>query len=257
MGAVSNVVLAALKATAGVAASSPAMIADSAHSLSDLLSDAVSLWALRAARVPADEDHPYGHGKFEAVGSACVGSLLLVAGGGIGVHAVQAALSVSEPVGSLSAQLGAAGVAVLSVGVKETLFRQTLSVGKEVRSSTIVANAWHHRSDALSSIVALAGLVGSIGGVSFLDPLAGVVVSAMIVKEGASVSRRALRELTDSQVDEALLVSVEAAARTIGEVAHLSHLRGRVLGPHLLIDLRISVDPSMSASVAQQVSAMT
>ena len=189
-GALSNVGLAALKGAASVVSNSPAMMADAVHTLSDLLSDAVSLWALQAARVPADEDHPYGHGKFEAVGSACVGGLLLVAGGGIGVHAVQTALAVSEPLGSFAGQACAACVAVLSVGVKETLFQLTRQVGQQVRSSTVMANAWHHRSDALSSVVALAGLVGSMGGVSFLDPLAGVVVSGMIVKEGFAVSRR-------------------------------------------------------------------
>jgi cation diffusion facilitator family transporter len=231
------------------------MIADAAHSLSDLLSDAVSLWALRAARAPADADHPYGHGKFEAVGSACVGVLLLAAGGGIGVHAATVALTTTaaEPLATAAAQLGAAGVAVLSLVVKETLFRLTHRVGEEVRSSTLIANAWHHRSDALSSVVALAGLVGSIGGLPFVDPLAGVLVAGMIMKEGAAVSQRALRELTDTQVDEELLASVVAAARTVDDVQQLTNVRGRVLGPHLLVDMRIAVEPSMSVSIAHQV----
>lgn len=165
-GAGANVGMAVLKGGAGVAASSPAMIADAVHSLSDLVSDAVSLWTLQVARKPADADHPYGHGKFEAVGSACVGGLLVLAGGSIGVHALQAAAEAlvladgCRHEAPLVAQAGAAAVAAVSIGVKEYLFRATLAIGHEVRSSTLVANAWHHRTDALSSVVALAGLAG-------------------------------------------------------------------------------------------------
>lgn len=168
-GAVANMGMAALKGVVGTAAGSPALQADAVHSLSDLVSDGVSLWALHRARRPPDKHYPYGHGKFEAVGSACVGGMLVAAGGGIGIHALQAAvdacsaLEVSQA--ALGMQLGAAGVAALSVAIKEALYRQTLMVAAEVRSSTLAANAWHHRSDALSSVVALLGIGGSACGV--------------------------------------------------------------------------------------------
>ncbi|KAL1526785.1 hypothetical protein AB1Y20_015481 [Prymnesium parvum] len=254
-GAVANVLLAGMKGAAGVAANSPALIADGVHSLSDLISDGVSLWALRFSRRPADERHPYGHGKFEAVGSAGVGVMLMAAGGSIGVHAVQTALEALDPAVAvpLSAQIGAAGVAALAIVVKEALFHATRQIGEEARSSTVVANAWHHRSDALSSVVALVGVGGSMAGMPLLDPLAGLLVSAMILNEGGKILRGAMHELTDKQVDAALLQSVATAARLVPEVLDLSNLRGRTLGPHLLIDMQVSIDPAMSASVAQQV----
>ena len=205
VGAVANMGMAALKGVVGTAACSPALQADAVHSLSDLVSDGVSLWALHRARRPPDKYYPYGHGKFEAVGSACVGGLLVAAGGGIGIHAIQAAVDACSAVevsqAALGLQLGAAAVAALSVGIKEALYRQTLTVAAEVRSSTLAANAWHHRSDALSSVVALVGIGGCACGVPLLDPLAGVVVSALILKEGASIGSQALGELTDSQVE--------------------------------------------------------
>ena len=205
VGAVANVGMAALKGVVGTAACSPALQADAVHSLSDLVSDGVSLWALHRARRPPDKYYPYGHGKFEAVGSACVGGLLVAAGGGIGIHAMQAAVDACSAVdvvpAALGLQLGAAAVAALSVVIKEALYQRTLAVASEVRSSTLAANAWHHRTDALSSVVALVGIGGAACGVPLLDPLAGVVVSALILKEGAAIGRQALRELTDSQVD--------------------------------------------------------
>ena len=150
-GAVGNVGLAALKGVVGTLAGSPALQADAVHSLSDLVSDGVSLWAIRRSREPPDEEHPYGKGKFEAVGSACVGGLLVAAGGGIGVHAVQAAVEACtavEPVAvGLVVQLSAAGVAALSVGVKEVLYQRTMVIANEVRSSTLAAStagSLHH-----------------------------------------------------------------------------------------------------------------
>ena len=168
-GAVANMGMAALKGVVGTAAGSPALQADAVHSLSDLVSDGVSLWALHRARRPPDKHYPYGHGKFEAVGSACVGGMLVAAGGGMGIHALQAAVDLFSALevgpAALGMQLGAAGVAALSVAIKEALYRQTLTVAAKVRSSTLAANAWHHRSDALSSVVALVGIGGAACGV--------------------------------------------------------------------------------------------
>ena len=260
VGAVANMGMAALKGVVGTAACSPALQADAVHSLSDLVSDGVSLWALHRARRPPDKYYPYGHGKFEAVGSACVGGLLVAAGGGIGIHAIQAAVDACSAVevsqAALGLQLGAAAVAALSVGIKEALYRQTLTVAAEVRSSTLAANAWHHRSDALSSVVALVGIGGCACGVPLLDPLAGVVVSALILKEGASIGSQALGELTDPrpppppatppQVEPELLAAVIGAARRVPEVLWLAEVRGRALGPYLLVDMRVSNDPALT-----------
>lgn len=238
-GAITNVGMAGVKGVVGTLAGSPALLADAVHSLSDLLSDGVSLWAVRKAREPPSSTHPYGHGKFEAVGSACVGGLLISAGGGIGVHALQTAVE-AVSVGahapeSVAMQLGAAAVAGVSVGIKELLYRRTMVVATEVRSSTLAANAWHHRTDALSSVVALVGIVGAACGAPILDPLAGVLVSGLILKEGCHIGVDALKQLTDTQAAGEVLEQVAAAAQAEVEVLGLSDLRGRVLGPHLLV----------------------
>ena len=256
-GAMANVGMAGMKGVVGTLAGSPALLADAVHSLSDLLSDGVSLWAVRKARQPPSSTHPYGHGKFEAVGSACVGGLLISAGAGIGMHALQTAVEAASAGGhapeSLAMQLGAAGVAGLSVGIKEVLYQRTMLIATEVRSSTLAANAWHHRTDALSSVVALAGIVGSACGVPILDPVAGVLVSGLILKEGGHIGIDALKQLTDTQAEGEVLEQVARAAQAVPEVLWLSDLRGRVLGPHLLVDVCVHIDPAMSASVAQQV----
>tara|TARA_B110001452_G_C15170209_1_gene406734 strand:- start:117 stop:881 length:765 start_codon:yes stop_codon:yes gene_type:complete len=242
-GALANVGMAGMKGVVGTLAGSPALLADAVHSLSDLLSDGVSLWAVRKARQPPSSTHPYGHGKFEAVGSACVGGLLISAGGGIGMHALHTAVEAVSAGGghapeSLAMQLGAAAVAGLSVGVKEVLYQRTMVVAKEVRSSTLAANAWHHRTDALSSVVALVGIVGSACGAPILDPLAGVLVSGLILKEGGAIGLDALKQLTDTQAEGELLEQVASAAQQVPEVLWLSDLRGRVLGPHLVLRAR-------------------
>jgi cation diffusion facilitator family transporter len=266
LGALSNVALTALKGAAGLASNSPAMLADAVHSLSDLVSDGVTMWAFMIARKPADEDHPYGHGKFETIGAFLVSGLLGGAGAGIGYHsyhclisqmevvhpplmdpATQLALAASDP---LLLALGAAGASLV---VKEILFHKTMAVAARANSSTLEANAWHHRSDSLSSVVAFVGIGGSMMGYPLLDPIAGLVVGCMIVKSAGEMAIESMKELTD-EVDTEVLKELSKVVSAQNGVKSHYNIRARKMGHYTLVDLQIQVnDKYSSVSAATQV----
>ena len=201
VGAVVNLLLSGAKGGAGVACGSSALVADAVHSLSDLASDAATIIAVRLARKPADDDHPYGHGRFETVGTLTVSGLVSLSGLAIGLHSYDAlmALAAAAPAVSVDASavpMGvAAGVAASSILAKEGLFQQTKLVAQRTRSDTLLANAWHHRSDALSSVVALGGVGGTIIGLPLLDPLAGLVVGGLVVRTGLEMGWDSIKVL--------------------------------------------------------------
>lgn len=271
-----NVGLTAIKGGAGWLSGSTALIADAAHSLSDLSSDLVTIVAVRLARAPPDEDHPFGHGKFETIGALSVGALLLGGGLAIGWHAwthalpaawaataggavaasADVATAADAATSGMEGQAGAmaVGAAVLSIGAKEWLYRRTVAVGEAVNSKTLIANAWHHRSDALSSFIALAGVGGTMSGVTWADPAAAAVVGALIVKAGTEIAWDSLRELADeSSADAATMAVLHGVIAGLADVQGLGRVRCRAMGPYTIMDLRVSVAPKMSVSAAQQV----
>ena len=183
VGAGVNLGLSIFKLVAGVFGNSAAMLSDAGHSFSDLISDALTLMTLRLAALPPDEDHPYGHGRFESIGSLLIASLLLFAGFSFGCNAYASLRAPSiAPLRSIA--VWAASASILS---KEILFRATAAIGKRINSPVLLANAWHHRSDALSSVVALMGIGGAMLGMPILDPLAGLVVAAMVSVMGIRI----------------------------------------------------------------------
>lgn len=273
VGVAVNLFLAAFKLVAGVVGQSTAMIADAGHSLSDLLSDGVTLWAVRLSSVPPDEDHPYGHGRFETLGALMIGVLLVGCSWGFGANAYN---SMIESVGTLSLPriahhahdhgldiasqaAGVPGVlalvaAVVSIFSKEALFRLTAKVAAKLNSQVLLANAWHHRSDALSSIVALVGIVGSRVGLPLLDPLAGLCVAAMVALTGIQVGWDSLKQLTDVS-DRKVVERVAAIAGSCEGVSavDVKRVRCRQMGSHTLVDLRVESPPHLSASGAAKV----
>lgn len=254
-GLYSNIGLALFKFVAGVTGNSMAMIADGVHSLSDLVTDGITLWAARLTHKPQDADHPYGHGKFEAVGSLTISVTLAVTAGGIGwqaIESIQTILSGAE----LAVPTGIALVAaVVSIAVKEVLYHTTLRVGTRWNSKVVKANAWHHRSDSISTLVALVGVVGAMVRVPILDPVAGLFVSGLILKAALELGWDSLRDLTDENVDARLLSSVAGVLQEMRTEGVLSfhRLRGRAMGPFVLMDVHISVEPTMSVSAAHQI----
>jgi len=279
------------KGTAGYVSGSKAIIADAAHSLSDIVLSSVALWTSKAARAPKDKEHPYGHGKIETMGALTISSLLLVTGGGIAWHAletIQALLpamasihldsvvqttvdSVKEHVQSLGhghEHQGAGhhhhgidmehpevalSAAVVSIGVKEGLFWVTKAVGEKQGSALLQANAWHHRSDAISSVVALIGVGGAVLGLPLLDPAAALIVSGMIIKAGLESGYQSLQELMDRGLPESVLGPVRQSVLEVQGVEGVHELRGRRMGSTIHLDVHIEVDPWLSVSAAHNI----
>ena len=244
-----NVVLTVGKGVVGVTANSSALIADAVHSLSDIVSDLVALATLRISRRPADRAHPYGHGKYEPIGALCVSSMLVAAGGGLCWHSVE----LVQNMHALAVPgISALWISVAAIGLNEALFHITLRAGQNARSQTVIANAWHHRSDALSSIVAMAGIGGAMVGFPMLDPLAGGAVGVMIAKTGIEIGWDSVKDLTDSQ-DEEVLATLEKAIVAVPGVASCKYVRHRRMGPYQVVDAHVLVHQDLSVSAASHV----
>lgn len=256
-----NVVLSIGKAAAGIASGSAGMIADAVHSASDTLSDIVTLFVVKLTRRPADERHPYGYGKSEPLGTLVISGLVVMAGAGIGhesYEALRVVLSSADGcVPLLSNAPLAFAAALASVVVKEALYHMTVKVGKEVNSSVLIANAWHHRSDALSSLIAGAGVFGHWAGVPALDPISGGIVAVMVVRMGMTMGWDAIRELMDAQVDAQTLDNIHVLALgSSSDILEVHDIRCRVVGPSLFVDLQAVVPAHLSISAAHQAEAL-
>jgi cation diffusion facilitator family transporter len=199
------------------------------------------------ASKPPDEEHPYGHGRYETLGTAVLGVILLGAAAGI---AWEASSRFGQSLVPTGITLWVAG---LSIAVKEVLFRITIRVGRRHDSPLVVANAWHQRSDALSSVAALAGIAGARMGFPILDPAAAVVVAAMIAMMAFSLLGGAIREVTDTALKREMLRDLGAGIRRLPGVVNLHELRARRMGPRVLVDLHVQVDPSTTVSDGHQV----
>ncbi len=247
VGLLTNVALALLKAVAGIFSNSAAMIADAGHSFSDVLTDIVALWALRMAQTPKDKNHPYGHGKFETIGALFLALMLIATGIGIAIHAFEKVEHREIP-GNL-----ALGVAIVSILLKEALYQVTSHIGKRNHSRMLIANAWHHRSDAISSVVALIGIGGAQWGFPVLDPIAGILVAGWIIKTGLTIGYNSVKELSDEAVEEGLLPALKQALNQIEGVEKYHDLRSRRMGSSVLVDLHVQVDARLSVSAAHQI----
>jgi cation diffusion facilitator family transporter len=246
-----NVFLSIGKIFAGIVGNSAAMLADGIHSASDLVTDGVVLLAMRIARQGVDEDHPYGHGKYETLATLFVSVALVAVAFGIAIDAWERLLNPNlTPPTYL-----ALGAAVISILVKEAIFQYTYRLGKKYNAKAMIANAWHHRSDAVSSLAALVGIGGAMAGYPILDPLAAVAVAFILGKVGFELFMEALKELTDSKdaIDKEVQ---EKIANMVNEVdgvisAHLLNPRG--LGPDIRVDVHVVVDGYLSVSEGHQI----
>jgi cation diffusion facilitator family transporter len=250
IGAVANVILSTGKILAGVFGNSPVMIADGVHSASDLVSDAVVVWGMQLGKASADEDHPYGHGRFETLATLFLAFALFAVAIGIIVDAVD---RLGSPELITPPELIALWAAVLSIIIKEGLYHYTVIVGRKYNAKAIIANAWHHRSDAISSVAALAGIGGAMLGLPLLDPVAAVAVAVIVGKMGLEFARDALKEFSDSAIDESIQKSIKEMVATIPEVQDAHFLKGRQMGSDILIDVHIEVHPFISVSEGHQI----
>ncbi len=244
-----NVLLAAGKMTAGVLAGSVGMVADAAHSASDVLASGVVLLGVRVAGRPADSCHPYGHAKAEAIAAKIVAILLLLAAVNIGWSSLRAILNgVAAPPGSLA--LWAAAASIL---VKEALFQYKIKLGRRLRSQAVIANAWEHRSDVLSSVAVLVGVAGARAGYPLLDPVAGLLVSVMVARIGWTMATEAVDDLMDGMAGDGIMVAIVDAARRIDGVLEIHDVRARRMGHKVLVDMKIGVDENMTVAASHGV----
>lgn len=252
IGALVNLLLALFKAAAGIMGNSAAMVCDAVHSFSDLVSDGLTLLALQMGSLPPDADHPYGHGRFEPLGSLAIGWLLVVTAASFGGSAVSA---LRQPSASGPRAI-ALVAAIVSVAVKEMLFRATKRVADQLNSDVLRANAWHHRSDALSSVVAIVGIGGALMGWRILDPLCAIGVAVLLGWMGLQIVVEALARLTDTADLAANETIREAAARVEG-VLLVSGVRCRWMSASsALADLSVFCGPETTASSAQRLSSL-
>lgn len=240
-----NVVLTSFQVVGGFFAHSQALMADGVHSLSDLFSDVLVLYANRHGNRHADADHPYGHARFETAATLILGTFLAVLGA---VLLVAAAMRLQHPEALRAVNPLALAIAFLALVAKEGLFRYMLAVAKRVRSQMLVANAWHARSDAASSLVVIIGVVGNLLGFTFFDLLAAAVVGVMIAHMGGKLAFEAMAELIDTGLDAEEVDAIRHTLLNVHGVRGLHELRTRKMADNALVDAHIMVDPRISVS---------
>ena len=245
-----NLVLTATQIAVGILAKSQGLVADGIHSLSDLVADFVVLFASHHSKKDADVEHPYGHQRFETAASLVLGVLLLAVGVGM---LWSAFLKLEAPNTVQRVHIVALWVAGAALIAKELLFRTMLSVAKRVKSSMLVANAWHARSDAASSLVVGIGIIGNLAGYPILDPIAALIVGFMVAKMGWEFGWTALHDLMDRSVNEQ---EVEAIRRTLIEtpgVSGVHDVRTRKMGDMIIVDTHIEVDAAITVEAGHDI----
>ncbi len=251
IGSAIDLLLAILKLLFGWLGQSQALIADGIHSLSDLVTDVMVIYAAKHASKEADQGHPYGHGRFETIATILLGGTLILVAIGI---AWDATLRLFEPTSLLSPGWLALSIAALSVILKEAIYQYTARAAKRLRSRMLHANAWHSRTDAISSIFVIIGISGAMLGLNYLDAIAAIAVAIMIAKVGADLVWQSAQELTDAALDQAQVKAIEKCITNIRSVCNLHMLRTRRMGGDALVDVHIQVEPYLSVSEGHQIS---
>ncbi|OSM00123.1 putative cation diffusion facilitator family transporter [Magnetofaba australis IT-1] len=252
IGAIVNILLSVGKVAAGIIGNSAALVADGVHSASDLVSDAVVWLSSRIARQAPDEEHPYGHGRYETLAILMIGLLLLGVAVGIVIDAVGRIEDVKSVQTPTMLALAAVIVSIIS---KEGLFHYTKAVGEKHKLRSLIANAWHHRSDAVSSIAAMVGIVGAQMGWPVLDPVAAAVVAAILAKVSYEFIRDAMREFTESAsaVDKEIQERINAVIEGNTEVRSLHLMKARRAGPDVYVEIHLVVNAYLSVSEGHQI----
>ncbi|QKS70779.1 cation transporter [Paenalkalicoccus suaedae] len=245
IGIIGNIILAIIKGAVGIIADSRALVADAVHSASDVVGSVAVLIGIRAAKRPPDEDHPYGHGKAETVTAIIVSVLLFVVGIEIAIDAIS---SFFEPV-AVPGTIAIYAV-IFSIVVKELMFRYKINLGKKYRSDAIITDAWHHRSDVFSSLAALVGIGAAIIGTNlgydwfaYMDPLAGLFVSLLIMKMGWSLGAEAIHNTLDHVLHDDESERLLKIVQKVPGVKTINELLAREHGHYVIVDIKVAVDP--------------
>lgn len=255
IGSAVNAVLIVLKFIAGFVGRSSAMVADAVHSLSDFVSDVIVLIFVKIAGKPKDKTHDYGHGKFETLATLIIGLLLIGAGIGLMVNGVETVIRSIHGEELERPTMLALIVAVISIASKEWLCRYTVGRGKKLNSQAVVANAWHHRSDAVSSLGTLIGISGAMflgAKWRILDPIAAIVVSALIIKSGIDIVKPCISELLEASLPEEKEKEIENLVTNVPGIEFIHNLRTRRIGNGIAVDLHAKMDGNLTLSEAHE-----
>lgn len=244
LGAGANIIQGGIKIIGGLWFQSHALIADGLHSLSDLLTDFMVLFASHYGSVEADDEHPYGHHRIETVATLLLSILLICVGVGICWDAFEEFYKKNP----LSPTYPAFLIAMASIALNEVLFYMTLAVGNQIHSNLIKTNAWHHRSDSASSLVVALGILGALFGYTYLDAVAAIIISFFIIKMGWKYSWQSVNELIDTAVKPETVQQIQSTITQIPGVNKIHQLRTRSMGGRIIIDVHVLVLPYLSVS---------
>jgi len=240
---IGNVILSAFKLFAGIFAQSAAMISDAVHSLSDVFSTIIVMIGVKLANQKSDKEHPYGHERFECVAAIVLAAVLFATGVGIGWTGMQKVIAGNY--GELATPgLLALVAAIVSIIVKEAMYWYTSIAAKKIDSSALMADAWHHRSDAFSSIGSFAGILGARIGFPILDPIACLVICLFILKAAIDIFQDAVRKMTDKACDDRIVDEMHEIILAQESVEGIDQLKTRLFGDKIYVDVEIRADGS-------------
>ena len=251
-----NFLLLVFKFVAGFVGNSAAMIADAVHSLSDFITDIIVILFVRVSSMPKDENHHYGHGKYETLATAIIGVVLFAVGVGILVNAVETIIDFFHGKELAAPNIWALGAAAVSIVFKEALYQYTVYKGKNLNSNAVMANAWHHRSDALSSIGTLLGISGAMFlGEKWrvLDPIAAFLVSIFILKVAIELTKASLEELLEKSLPKKTQEKILNIIHSFPEVKSPHNLRTRHIGSNIAIEFHIRMDGNLSLNEVHEI----
>jgi cation diffusion facilitator family transporter len=249
LGIVINVALTVVKVVIGLLSGSLALLADGIHSLSDIATDAVVLLGLRLSSKEPDQSHPYGHGRAETFSAGVVALVLIVVGGGM-IYYATLAIARDE---TTTPRIGVLIAAIFSIAAKEWLYRVTQKAAIRSNSPALYANAWHHRSDAFSSIAVVIGFISLKFGFGHGDQTAAAAVGLMIILVGVRVIGDCMRELAESAIDTDTIEHIKKIINSDSSIRHWHKLRTRTVGREVFIDLHILVDPELNIAAAHEI----
>lgn len=237
-----NVILSVIKIIAGLVGNSGAMIADGIHSISDVATTVLAFWGVKMASKSADEDHPYGHEKIEPVMGKMLAIILFITAAGIMYKGAQTIIS-----GLAETPKGIAiYAAILSIVIKEWMFRYTIKGANTINSGALKADAWHHRTDALSSVGSLVGIAGAMMGYPLMDPIAGVAIGLLVMKVAVDIYIQSVKELIDTAADKETVDALRKTILSVEGVKVVDDLKTRIHASRLYVDVEIGVDRYLS-----------
>lgn len=259
IGTIVNALLVALKFIAGFMGRSSALVADAVHSLTDFITDIIVIIFVRISGKPRDQRHGYGHGKFETLATMIIGVILAATGIGLAINSITLIISGIRGAHLPEPNAWALAVAIASIIAKEFLYRYTVAKGKQLKSDAVIANAWHHRSDAISSLGTLAGIAGAMTlGEKWriLDPIAALVVSIFIIKAGYDIIKPALNELLESSLPQTQTDELQHIIAAVNGVKGFHNLRTRKIGSDIAVDVHVRMDGNLRLVEAHDIASI-